>query len=508
MSQRASTLDSLFTYLSEVRGHLEAQSPPKAEQACERAMAVFPPHPLFKSALAEAARQRAEQTAEELEQVKRRLAAESDFTKQTAIAREALARHPDDSFLAGELTAISGKQKELNARIEKARESEANQSFGEATKEWEAIGKDYPWYSGPAAEIERISSTRRKGKEGAVQRWFKQVEDAIDTGDYDTASTMLRQAAQQTPDRTLQGLETKLQEALKNKKESDARFQEGNRLLADGELVTGGNTLFRAFELQPKDQEKANAIALLFLGQIRANISSDLPSCEALLSHLNRIRPNQVLPPDIRDNLAKNQQASAVVLAARRKQMSHLAVLANQLQNANSNRTLNSVIKHLQNSGLLNSSDQEVRRTASELGHKIDLRLTGLPPKPTANALTKSNAVMKADALEVEVAAPQTGRSAGAIAAVALLLLAFAGVVFSLSRPCLHGVPVQVSVIPDHATIELDGHSCVAPDCAARPTTWQPPHERPQRRFQTKDNDRHRQFRHESDAAINPHGRT
>ena len=55
--------------------------------------------------------------------------------------------------------------------------------------------------------------------------------------------------------------------------------------------------------------------------------------------------------------------------------------------------------------------------------------------------------------------------SAGTIAAIALLLLAMAGVLFFLSRPLGHGVPVQISVKPDHTTIELDGHTCVAPNC-------------------------------------------
>ena len=98
---------------------------------------------------------------------------------------------------------------------------------------------------------------------------------------------------------------------LKKKKESDAKFEEGRRLLADGDLLPGGNALLSAFELQPKDQDKANSIALLLLGQIRANMASDLPACETLLSHLNVIRPNQVLPPDIRDIIARKQQAAA-----------------------------------------------------------------------------------------------------------------------------------------------------------------------------------------------------
>jgi len=452
INQRASTLDSLFGSLAEVRGHLQARNVPQAEEACARAFAKFPDHPLFKGALVEAAKQKAEVAAQDVEDVKRRLAGESNLQKQSAILRDALARFPDNQYLADQMAQVDANQNALRARIENARTLETKRLFGEAVKEWEGIAADHPWYPLATEQIERLSNARKKEKQDALDRWFGQVESAIENGDYDTAGTMIRQAAQQQPDRKLQGLEAKLKEGLQKKQQSDAKFAEGSSSFADGDLVEGGNLLYRAFELQPKDQEKTNAIALLLLGQIRANMASDPANCEVLLSHLNRIRPGQMLPPDIREAVAKRQQASSVQKAGSRKAMAQLAELATQTENARSDRALSAVNKKLQASKLLDSRDMEVRRTAGELHRKINLRLSGLDtPSPKA---PKSEAAREEPVL-----------SAGSVLAAVILLICLAGVVFFLSRPRGQGIPVAVSVTPDHTTIELDGRSCITPDC-------------------------------------------
>lgn len=449
VSQRASTLDSLFSHLAEVRGLLHAHAATaKIEEACTRAFAEFPAHPLFKAALSEAAKQKAALSAEYIDEVKQRVAAESDFTKQSAILREALNRLPKDPDLTDQLAAVSARQSELNVQVEKARSLEAKHQYGEAIKEWEALANAYPWYPGVAAEVERITNTRRKDKQDALERWFKQVETAIDNGDYDTASTMIRQAAQQQPDRKLQALDEKLKEGLKKKKESDVKFAEGSRLLADGDLIEGGKALFRAFEIQPKDEAKTNSITLLLLGQVRANMQSDLPSCESLLTLLNRIRPGQILPPDIREVISRKQQSTTANRASSRKQLEELANLAIEVEKARSNRALSAVSKKLQDSKLLDSTDLEVRRTAGELLRRVNLKLSGFEPAAKQPTPASDNPL-----------------SLGTIVAAAILLLCASGVVFFLSRPHERGVPLQINVTPDHAIIEMDGKSCVAPDC-------------------------------------------
>ena len=339
--------------------------------------------------------------------------------------------------------------------MEKARSLEAKHQYAEAIKEWDALSKAYPWYPGVSSEVERIINTRRKDKHDALDRWLKQVETAIDNGDYDTASTMIRQAAQQQPDRKLQAMDEKLKEGLKKKRESDFKFTEGSRLLADGDLIEGGKSLYRAFELQPNDQARANSISLLLLGQVRAYMLSDLTSCEALLSHLNRIRPGQLLPPDIREVIAKRQQTSNAGRADNIKQMERLANIAWSFENARSEKALSAVSKKLQHSKLLDSHDLEVRRAAGELLRKVSLKLGGLEapakgPKPASPQLPPHS---------------PDGLSLSSIVAAVLLLLCTSGVVFFLSRPHQTGVPVQFSVTPDKTTIEMDGRTCISPNC-------------------------------------------
>ncbi len=451
ISQRALTLTSLFGALAEVRQQVLARSPSGIEEACSRAFATFPGHPLFKAAMAEAAKQRAEEASHQAADVLSRVDAESDFEKQAALLRQGLAVHPDHPALREQLTAVDRKRSELKRRTDTARGLESKGSIVEAAKHWEAIGKDYPWYATAYTEVERLTGMRRKEKQDAVDRWLRQVEDAIDDGDYDTASTMLRQAAQQQSDQKLRRLNSKLEEALKRKDESDAKFAEGSGLLADGDLIQGGNALYRAFELQPKDQTKANSIALLLLGQIRANLGNDLSVCEALLAHLNRIRPNQILPPDIREALAGKRQVRKGQKESNRKTMEQLAQLAAQVSQADSKRSLSAAARKLEKTQLLDSSDLEVRRTAAELSRKINIRLSGLgtPQAPAA----------------VLPSAPSRALSVGGTIAALSLLLSFAAVVFFLSRPRIAGVSVKVVATPDHTAVELDGRTCVSSEC-------------------------------------------
>jgi hypothetical protein len=131
--------------------------------------------------------------------------------------------------------------------------------------------------------------------------------------------------------------------------------------------------------------------------------------------------------------------------------MEQLARLAREVEKARSNRDLSAVSKKLQASTLLDSGDREVRRTAAELLRKINLSLSGLEPQAKGNHRETD----------------RFGKRLTASIAVALaaLFVCIAAGVFLLTRPHRSGVPVQVSVMPDRSTIELDGLTCITPDC-------------------------------------------
>ncbi len=413
INQRVGTLDAFFSALAEVRSLLQEHAPEKVDEACARAMIKFPDHPLFKEALAESAQLKAEAVAQEIDQVKQRVGAESDFNKQAALVREALFRFPGHSDLLDQRAGIESKQRVLKERIENARTFEAKRLFGEAIREWEAIGNDYPWLETVAGEVERLGEARRKDKSGASDRWLRQVEEAIETCDYDNAATMLRQAAQQQPDRKLQGLNAKLTEGLKKKRESDAKLNEGRTLFADGDLEAGGKALYRAFELQPKDQEKTNAIALLLLGQIRAHMNSEPAICESLLAHLKQMRPDQILPLDIREAFAKRAGSAKAKPVVSGKPAE-------------------------------GAKPAKVRKINLAQERRAEKTLKERPPGPLD---------------------PGEELSLGKIAAALIVLVCLADAIFFLAPPTNRGVPVQISVTPDHTTIDLDGQVCVMPEC-------------------------------------------
>lgn len=451
IKQRAAGLDAFFSSLAEVREHFEMRRLAQAEEACARALEQFPAHPLFMAALAEAEKQKAESVAQYVAQVKQRLAREKDFSTQAAILREALSKYPGESYLIDEAAAVNAKQQALNQRVERARELEAKQQFGEATREWEELHKAHPWYQGVDAAVERIANARRKEKQDALDRWFRQVEAAIESEDYETASAMIRQAKQQQPDRKVQGLEEKLNAGLEKKTQSDSLLAEGRRMSAEGDWSGAGQAFLRAHELQRGDNQRTEEIAALLVSQIRPAVSGDFAACEKLLSYFSRLTPSQNLPADLAETISRRRQVLEAERANTRKMLDQLSRFATQVERARSKRALSSLSEKLIDSGLLNSRDTEVRRVAGDLSKKLNLRISG----------SESSRKRENPTIEVK----QSALPPGGVAVGALLVLALSGLVFFLSRPRVSGVPVQINVRPEHATIELDGRTCVAPDC-------------------------------------------
>jgi len=197
--------------------------------------------------------------------------------------------------------------------------------------------------------------------------------------------------------------------------------------------------------LQPNDKEKTDSIVLLLTMQIRAHAANNPAACESLLSYVNRIRPGQVLPSELVGEAPPKKPVVESGRGRTGKMLEQLASLASEAEAARSKKTLSSIGTKVYDGGLLNSSDAEVRRAASDLIRKINARLSDLE--------------------SLEKAGGRWEKAGGITAAGALLVLAIGGAVFFASRTREPAVPVQVSVTPDRATIEIDGQSCESPEC-------------------------------------------
>ena len=131
-----------------------------------------------------------------------------------------------------------------------------------------------------------------------------------------------------------------------------------------------------------------------------------------------------------------------------------LEALVREAEGASSRRSLVAVRKKLQATSLLESNDVETRRAAGDLLRKINAKLSGVDTEGGRQS-------------SAEPRTSGEGFPIGPIVAAALLLLSLAGVVFFLSRPSHKeaGVPVVFDVKPENTTVEVDGQTCVMPDC-------------------------------------------
>jgi hypothetical protein len=203
--------------------------------------------------------------------------------------------------------------------------------------------------------------------------------------------------------------------------------------------------------LQPGDKQRTDSIVTLLTAHIRTHIATDVAVCEEPLALLRRISPDQALPPDLSEAIAKTKQAAETRGINLRRMQEQLARLTSQADIARSEKALAVVRSKLQGSGLLNAQEVEVQPAAKELLGKINTRLSNFETALAQNSPTMVPA--------------QTLASRGGVAVGLLLAAIAAGLLFFLWPSHPSGVPVQISVRPDHATIELDGQTCVAPDC-------------------------------------------
>jgi hypothetical protein len=100
------------------------------------------------------------------------------------------------------------------------------------------------------------------------------------------------------------------------------------------------------------------------------------------------------------------------------------------------------------------SRDGETRRVAGDLLRKTNTSLTVIE-KPRTKRST------------AEPRRSSNGFPIGPVLAAAMLLLSLAAVVFFLSRPShkVTGLPVMMSITPDQTSVEVDGQTCVTPNC-------------------------------------------
>jgi hypothetical protein len=131
--------------------------------------------------------------------------------------------------------------------------------------------------------------------------------------------------------------------------------------------------------------------------------------------------------------------------------MMQLAQWADQVKGARSPGDLAALAKKVQASSFLESGDVEVQRDAAELLRKVNSSLGGFENQGKVRRRA--------------TASSRSPISAGSIAAVAILILAAAGIGFFLTQPRETGLPVQISVTPDRTTIDYDGRSCTEPGC-------------------------------------------
>ena len=164
---------------------------------------------------------------------------------------------------------------------------------------------------------------------------------------------------------------------------------------------------------------------------------------ETAVIFLNRIRRPYPSGRWI-EAVSRKQKVAEAGRERSRNTLDQIAGLSKEAEGARSPKVLSSIVERIYEGSLLNASDAEVRRAASDLLRRTNQRLSDL---------------------EITQAGTGKWRRVTAVALAALVGLMIAGAVFFALRLRERAVPVQISVTPDRSNIEIAGQDCQSPEC-------------------------------------------
>jgi len=240
---------------AEARRHLEEKSFDKVLAFCAEFLKKNPSDPLFQALKLEAEERERQELSAAVAEVGRRVEAEADLDRQISILKEATQRYPKEPHFQDNLKLIRERRDLVNSIVNKARQYEQRNQFGEAIGQWDILRNIYRKYPGLDVEVERLTRRRdEQTREETKSRWVRQIDQHLETGDYDKAQSLLREALAEFPaDRELTSLEKLIAQGTEKRAAAERDFEEGKNLCANGDFDKGIPCLRKATELDSRN---------------------------------------------------------------------------------------------------------------------------------------------------------------------------------------------------------------------------------------------------------------
>ena len=248
-------------------------------------------------------------------EISKRLEAERDLDRRVDIVREACERYPNEPQFAQQLKLVRERRDLVNSIVLKARQYEERGQYAEAISQWDILRNIHPDYPGIAFEIEQCKKKRdQQGRDEERSRLVNEIDGLVKSRAFPKAIEYASAALQDFPgDAEISGLRTLAEQGLERTKESRRLFEEGQRCVAQKDLVQATEWLRNSLNLDPRAPGLRDAVINVLVERARACGEDNWPEAEPFCQEASDLDANHPAVRALRSSIADAKRKAFVV---------------------------------------------------------------------------------------------------------------------------------------------------------------------------------------------------
>jgi serine/threonine protein kinase len=270
---------------AESRRYLEDKDFARALSLCSEFLGKNPSDPLFQALKLEVEERERQERSAAVADVDRRVDLETDLDRKINILKEAVESYPNEPHFKEALKLVRGRRDLLDSIVNRAQQYEEHSQLNEALGQWDILRNIYPQYPGLEAEAQRLRLKQQAQlRAESKSRWVRQIDQNLETGEYEKAQTAVREALAEFPgDRELASLEKLSVQAAEKRLEVQQYFSQGQKLLDSGSTLQAIDNFRKAVELDGRDRTLRGAFLGALLERARTQLNDDWRESQALI---------------------------------------------------------------------------------------------------------------------------------------------------------------------------------------------------------------------------------
>ncbi len=387
-----------------------------ALELCARYLKRFPQHAAFSALKKEAEQGR--RTAD-LDEVRRRVEAETDLNKRAALLDQAQKRYPGEAWIAAELRIARNKLDMAESVVARARAHEAAGEWAQALEEWSNLPAIYESYPGLSAEIERVKAAQVQAAADALARWRGQIEPLIAQGQLQKARETLRRALSELPDAApLRELDARLDELQRKQRRAGDLLNSMREWRKAGKWDQLDAGAREAIQLTAGDAASRKSVLDRLIECAQEVVASDWHRAEGWIELIRSVEPSYPVAKQLLKAVTDGRRAAAVDAALARAEELRAAKnlraafshLAESLQEFPDEKRLKAAQAAID--AELQKARAAALRTLGEIRQASDRAASAAELEPLERRVAAVSAA--ADDAEVTAAAAETSRAIAA----------------------------------------------------------------------------------------------